>query len=122
MLSAKSQLAKQTEIFHREQLVKLISHNTGTSSTSQVSPSAKSFEFWPQRGHRTKPPRRNFQGRDEAVEFTAGISSLSVAITPVGTEIWARAPPPRAVRGRGREREDTAERPLEAHYSLSEAR
>lgn len=64
-----------------------------------------------------------FRGRDEAAEFTAGISSLSDAITPVGTEIWAAAPPPRRCQ---KEREgvqkDTAERVLEAHYSLSEAR
>lgn len=66
-----------------------------------------------------KSPGRNFQGRDEAPEFTAGISSLSDAITPVGTEIWVRAPPPRAVSERegGSERKDTAERLLEARYS-----
>lgn len=69
-----------------------------------------------------KFPRLNFRGRDEAAEFTAGISSLSDAITPVGTEIWAPAPPPRTVRRRGRECKDTGERLLEAHYSLSEAR
>lgn len=83
----------------------------------------KEFEFWLQQGHRMKSPRLNFQGRDEAAEFTAGISSLSDAITPVGTEIWAPAPPPRAVRGWwGGGGKDTAERLLEAHYSLSLAR